>query len=324
MNLLKIAILVSIFIGSILLSCKEESPTVNEEFPKVTTSEISDITAKTAISGGTINAEGSGTVISRGVCWSTNSAPTIQDGKTNDGSGAGSFSSIITGLKGSTKYFIRAYATNNSGTGYGMALSFNTDEVVIDVEGNEYPMVALGNQVWMAENLKTTKYKNNNNIPFPTNNVSWQNTIEGAYAWYENKLANKEIYGALYNWYAVNSGNLCPAGWHIPSKAEITTLISFLGSNSGDKVKEAGIDHWYSNSNATNLSGFTALPGGYINTDGKSYGITSVGYWWLSDELTVLSGEKEGYNYQLSYDSRSIGVYGHEKNYGYSIRCMRD
>lgn len=322
MNLLKITIIVSFLIGTILISCKKER---TENIPAVTTTTILEITHISAISGGEIVDDKGLTITARGICWSTNITPTIQDNKTVDGSGAGSFKSTLTGLKGSTKYYVRAYATNRSGTGYGMTLSFNTDEVVIDVDGNEYPILSLGNQVWMAENLKTTKYNNNKSISFPsTDYVLWQNNTDGAYALYENKLTNKNIYGALYNWYAVNTGNLCPTGWHIPSKTEVTTLLSFLGTNPGDKLKEVGTVHWYSNPYATNLSGFTALPGGILNIDGKSYGIGSVGYWWLSDELTVLSGAKEGYNYQLSYDSRSLSVSGNEKSFGFSIRCIRN
>ena len=145
---------------------------------------------------------------------------------------------------------------------------------VTDIDGNIYHTVTIGNQVWMKENLKTTKYKNATNIEYiGSDGLVWQLNTTGAYAWYNNDSTWKYTYGALYNWSAVNSAKgLCPAGWHVPSDAEWTILTTYLGGANiaGGKMKETSTLLWESpNTGATNKSGFTALPGGYQNIIGK-------------------------------------------------------
>ncbi|MBN1199917.1 MAG: T9SS type A sorting domain-containing protein, partial [Bacteroidales bacterium] len=144
-----------------------------------------------------------------------------------------------------------------------------------DGDGNHYPTVTIGTQVWMASNLMTTRYTDGGLIEYPgTDNAAWQNNTTGAYAWYNNMITFKETYGALYNWYAVDTSILCPAGWHVPSDEEWTLLTDFLGNTdvAGGKMKETGLTHWTNpNLDATNESGFTGLPGGNRNGDG-SYG----------------------------------------------------
>ena len=201
------------------------------EVPSVTTTEITQITSTGAKTGGTITSEGSGTITARGVCWSTGTTPTIKDNKTSDGAGAGIFSSTMTGLNGLTTYFVRAYATNSEGTGYGMILSFTTLGVT-DIDENFYETITIGTQEWMAENLKTTKYNDGNDIPDVTDDFEWSALTTGARSWYDNnEAANKNTYGALYNWYAVSTGKLCPQGWHAPTDQEWSTLENYLAAN---------------------------------------------------------------------------------------------
>lgn len=142
---------------------------------------------------------------------------------------------------------------------------------VVDAGGNVYTTVIIGNQEWFTENLRTTKYNNGTPIPNITSNSEWGNLTTGAYAWYDNDEATyKYAQGALYNWYAVETGNLCAAGWHVPTDAEWTTLTDYLGGASvaGGKLKatgtiEAETGLWHDpNTGATNETGFTALPGG--------------------------------------------------------------
>jgi uncharacterized protein (TIGR02145 family) len=136
---------------------------------------------------------------------------------------------------------------------------------VTDIEGNDYTTVTIGTQTWMGENLKTTKLTDGESIPKITENAAWPNLATPAYCWYNNdETAHKKIYGALYNWYTVNTGKLCPTGWHIPSDDEWKTMIAFLGgAEAGNKLQEVGTTHWTTqNEGATNKSGFTALPGG--------------------------------------------------------------
>ena len=137
---------------------------------------------------------------------------------------------------------------------------------VTDIDGNVYHTVKIGTQVWMVENLKTTKYNDGTPIPLVTANSSWAILTTPGYCFYNNDAnVNKATYGAMYNWYIVNTGKLCPAGWHVPIDAEWTTLTNYLGSENaaGGKLKEFGISHWVTpNDGTTNSSGFTALPAG--------------------------------------------------------------
>jgi uncharacterized protein (TIGR02145 family) len=239
--------------------------------PTLSTTAASSITTTSATSGGNVISDGGATVTARGVCWSTNQNPTIDNSKTSNDIGTGSFTSNLTGLTANTIYYVRAYATNSMGTAYGNQVTFKTTtdvetNTVTDIDGNIYHTVTIGTQVWMVENLKTTKYRNGDPIPNVTGNA-WAALTTGAYCWYNNDAATyKATYGALYNWYAVaDSRNIAPTGWHVPTDAEWTTLTTFLGGESvaGGKLKETGTNHWTSpNTGATNETGFTALPGG--------------------------------------------------------------
>jgi uncharacterized protein (TIGR02145 family) len=143
------------------------------------------------------------------------------------------------------------------------------DDEITDKDDNTYTAVTIGTQVWIIENLKTTKYNDGTTIPNITDNEVWANLTTPGYCWYDNDASTfKAIYGALYNWYAVNTGKLCPLGWHIPTRDDYTTLMLFLdtdgtwdNNDAGGKLKETGTIHWLSpNIGATNESGFTALP----------------------------------------------------------------
>ena len=164
-----------------------------------------------------------------------------------------------------------------------------------DADGNTYTTVTIGSQVWMKENLKTSKYRNGNAITTNLTDIGWQNTTSGAYAIYNNDAANNTTYGKLYNWYAVaDPRGLCPAGWHAPSDAEWTTLENFLGgaNGAGGKMKSTGTiltgtGLWQDpNTDATNSSGFTGLPGGYRLDFGAYTDFGYYGYWWSSTEAS--------------------------------------
>ena len=199
--------------------------------PTVTTVTPTATSSTTATSGGNITSDGGATVTARGVCWSTSSNPTVAlSTKTINGTGTGSFTSEITGLSPNTTYHVRAYATNSAGTGYGSQLSVTTPGAVTYVDGNVYNIVIIGTHVWMKENLKTTKYNDGSNIPLVIDSTTWVNLTTPGYCWYNNDAtSHKNTYGALYNWYAVNTGKLCPAGWYVPSDTEWQTLMNYLG-----------------------------------------------------------------------------------------------
>jgi uncharacterized protein (TIGR02145 family) len=529
-----LAILV-IIIVTVLAGCKKK-----EEVPVITTTAISNVTATTATSGGNITDEGSSTVITRGVCWSTGATPSITDSKTTDGAGAGSFSSNLTALNAVTNYYVRAYATNTAGTGYGMALSFKTfgqsptptaasatnidtanatlngsvnanylstvvtfeygtttsygstitatqspvtgntstsvsaditgltagsiyhyrisavnslgttnsnditfttlgqiptvstlsatnittvaaqlngsvnanalssvvtfeygtttsygntvtatqspvtgnsitnvsinisgltagmtyhfrikaansfgttygsdvtfttaaSGTVTDVDGNIYNTITIGTQVWMKENLKTTKYRNGDSIGTTTPatlDISGESTPK--YQWaYDGNESNVATYGRLYTWYAItDSRNVCPSGWHVPTDAEWTTLFNYLTNNgygyggSGSNIAKsmAATSGWTTNTTAgtvgndqasNNSSGFSALPGGYRLLNGAYDLIGGFGYWWSSTEYdsTVAWNRFMTYNY-----SDVLRNYPNKQS-GFSVRCLRD
>lgn len=301
-------------------SCKKEGN------PILTTTPVIYITQTSVTCGGNITSNGGATITARGVCWSTNQNPTIADNKTTDSTGTGSFTSIITGLTANTTYYERAYATNSSGTGYGSVLSFTTPSTVTDIDGNVYNTAVIGTQIWMVENLKTTKYRNGDPIQNITDSTQWNKyLITGAYCNYKNDISYANTYGRLYNWYAVSdSRNIAPTGWHIPTDAEWTTLTNYIGGYSvaGGKLKEAGTTHWANpNKGATNETGFTALPGGYRDGyDGMFQWVTNYQYSWSSTEADT---QNAWYRY-MGYDCEDIVQEIWEKIYGFSVRCIKD
>lgn len=202
--------------------------------------------------------------------------------------------------------------------------SGSSNSTVMDADGNTYHTVTLGTQVWMVENLKTTKYNDSTDIQLVADNSTWAILTTPAYCWYNNDAsANKNTYGALYNWYAVNTGKLCPAGWHIPSDAEWNTLITYLGDSTtvGGKLKEAGTVHWTSpNTGADNSSGFTALPAGSHYTNGSFYLNGKYGWWWSTTE----SSSTEAWHEYIKYNSSSIIRISGSKKLGFSVRCIKN
>ncbi|MBN2104641.1 hypothetical protein JW835_11430, partial [bacterium] len=291
--------------------------------PVLTTADIGLITQTTARCGGTITSDGGGTITTCGVCWSTDQKPTVSDNKTNDDTGAGTFTSDIAGLIPETTYYVRAYATNIAGTGYGSAKSFTTRGTVTDIDGNVYQTVKIGNQWWMAANLKATHYRNGDEIPNVTGAVDWKNLTTGAYCNYDNNADYGTTYGRLYNWYAVNdSRNIAPQGWHVPTDAQWQTLIDYLGGGNvaGGKMKETETTHWVSpNRGATNESGFSALLGGYRN----GYYFYDMGneakFWSSTASMSTHAFYRALYN-SNSYVMR-LDFY---KSCGHSVRCIRD
>jgi len=244
--------------------------------------------------------------------------------------GAGSVSPItINGLTNGTAYTFTVTAINVIGTGPVSSASNSVTPsaplpTLSDIEGNIYNIVTIGTQVWMAENLKVTKYNDGSTIPNITNNSSWAALSTPGYCFYNNDATTyKATYGILYNWYAVNTGKLCPTGWHIPTDAEWTTLSNYSGGESiaGGKLKEVGTSHWLTpNTGATNESGFTALPGGFNSKDGAYSLIGDSGKWWASNEYSTSSG----WYYLLSFSNSNAFIsYANMRN-GFSIRCLRD
>lgn len=441
-----------IFLSLLIIGSCEEKP----KPPIVATIVVSEITATSAKSGGTISSDSGAPITACGVCWGIGVAPTVSDKKTTDAIAAGSFISNIINLEGGTVYYVRAYATNIAGTVYGAAMSFTTlgqepmvsgieatnitntsatlngiakanflsttvtfeygtntnygnsinavqspvsgdkntvvsarisgltpgttyhyrlkttnslgvtysngitftstitgiTGTIRDSQGNIYQTIGIGNQMWMAENLKTTIYNDGTAIPNITNDSTWVSLAKGAYCDYANIPANSEIYGKLYNWYTVDNNsstkiasnggkNVCPAGWHVPSEEEWIAFENYLsangynydGSTTGNKYAKslAASTNWRSSLFEgvpgssdypvyQNKTGFTALPGGNRNDDGVFYLIGLNGYWWSSTESSLLIARHR----YICYHCIGVSSVSSNKYFGFSVRCIKD
>jgi uncharacterized protein (TIGR02145 family) len=304
--------------------------------PTLTTTAISAVDLTTAASGGDITSNGNGTITTSGICWSATGTPTVADlTKTTDGSLTGSFVSNLTGLTAGTAYHVRAYASNSAGTGYGNEIIFSTQIADADAVPNHYNTVVIGSQVWMAENLKTVRYNTGTPITNITGDGAWALDSVAqtpAYCWYNDDISNRDAHGALYNFWAVNSGDLCPTGWHVPSDADFKVLESFLGvsgatidnygwrgTNQGAQLKSTT---GWDTPNGTNTSGFNAVPGGYrYYKTGTSNNLTTIAFYWTT---TYDAPPTRAWDRQL-LDSRNDVFRGViPLGAGKSVRCLKD
>jgi uncharacterized protein (TIGR02145 family) len=203
-------------------------------------------------------------------------------------------------------------------------ISINNPPVIMDIAGNTYQTVWIGDQLWFAENLKTTHYNDGTPIQLVSDGATWSGLIAGARVYYNNDSSTyAPDYGALYNWYAVETGKLCPTGWHVPTDAEWTVLTDYLGGASvtGGKLKEVGTVHWESpNFGATDEVGFTALPGGLRSGSGLFDALRYLGYWWSA---TPNYSDHSWYRSLYYYDAY-VGRSYDFKRFGFSVRCLRD
>ena len=219
---------------------------------------------------------------------------------------------------------LRAFTFSKS-DGVGFSVRCIKDNTVTDLDGNVYKSILIGTQTWMAENLKTTKYNDGTSIPLVTDTTSWSNLSTPAYCWYKNHEVNKDAFGALYNWYAVNTGKLCPVGWHVPSNAEWTVLTDYLGGESlaGGKLKESGISYWHDpNTGATNETGFSARAGGnrLSSSDALFNELGNLGCWWSTTEI-----DKDWAWDRLMYSNSSkVQRLFITEASGESVRCVKD
>ena len=318
--------------------------------PDVITVGISNISPTYAVGEGNLSSGGGSDWINRGICWSDIiQVPTYTDNKKlADGGGAtGTYSVVLDNLTPGTEYYVRAFATNSKGFSYGDTITFTTTGSVIgeiafnpaleynsvsDIEGNSYKTIEIGSQTWMAENLKTTKYNDGQEIPEVTDLEDWIILTTPAVCFYlNNKEKYKNNYGALYNWYSVDAGKICPTGWHVPDALDWGILYGQLGGGNelGFKLMETGTTHWITNNfSVTNSSGFTALPGGlrqgFIDPMACSY-FEDLGYsgsfWTSTPDNDPVEGYKNAFGIRISggyYQSVFLKTEGH------SVRCIKD
>ncbi|NLA24966.1 MAG: hypothetical protein GX879_08375 [Bacteroidales bacterium] len=344
-----------------ITSCKKD-----KYLPVLITNDVTEITASTAFCGGNITSDGGSIVIARGVCWSTSENPTILDSKTSDGEGAGSFESKIKNLEPGITYYVRAYATNKKGTGYGSTMVFKTMGGSINPvgsftdsrDGTVYKTVEIGNQVWMAENLKyLPQVDNSHSLSNPKYYVlNYSGTDKEA----AKVTDSYKTMGVLYNWLAAmadaTSSNanpsgvqgVCPAGWHLPSDAEWTELENFLANNGynydgttgggRDKIAKAMASAigWDSSDSEgvvgntdypeyQNKSGFLAISCGSILGhpiyDDIAFSIEGPSLWWSATEYDT---DSTAWCRYITYFNRGVVRANSFKASGYSVRCVKD
>jgi uncharacterized protein (TIGR02145 family) len=311
--------------------------------PTLTTKPIQNIGLYTAKSGGEIESDGGSVITQKGIVWSTQPNPTISlTTKTLNGGGVSNFEANLNQLVPNTTYYVRAYATNSVGTAYGNTITFNTLPIptsVTDVDGNVYTVLVLGNQVWMQENLKTTKYCNGDQIPMYMSDVQWQALTTGGWSYYDN-IGGNETLGKLYNFYAASDvRNPCPCGWHVPTDAEWTQLENYLIANGmnfdnttqGNKIAKsmASTNMWQTSSifgavgfnpSTNNTSGFNGIPAGRRFNTGEFVNLGSTAAWWTATQQnTTLAWYR-----WLSKDGLDSKRSSSNKTFGYTIRCVMD
>ncbi len=345
------------FLGGVMLllfAFQACQPLEDENILIITTDHIEFVSEGSYRFSATLVSMGEDEITQHGFCWSESKQPDIYGPTVKLGPPAstGKFSCKVSGLAPVTTYVVRAFAEINSTPVYADVISFTTDSsssnIVMDIDGNIYSTIQIGEQVWMAENLKVTRYPDGSLIPHVEDHQEWfhLNRESEGYCWYENVLTNGYVYGALYTWPTAVDGleisdlipsdiqGVCPDGWHLPSDGEWKQLEMFLGMSQADadredwrgagvadKLKQAGTLTWEGpNSEATNETGFSALPGGYRHGSGEFLGLGTTARFW--------STSKNGYSYgwfrRLDYDNSSVnrsyeGVYR-----GHSVRCVKD
>ncbi|MFM9944756.1 MAG: fibrobacter succinogenes major paralogous domain-containing protein [Bacteroidia bacterium] len=305
------------------VSCSTVDDTPELTAPLITTDTIFETTDVSAVLGGKITSDGGSPVTSKGVCWSINQDPTMSNDTLMLGKGDKAFTASIKGLTKNTKYYVRAFATNGIGTTYGTQKSFTTG-IIVDLDGNEYHYITIGSQVWMLENLKTTRFRNGEKIPFVDIDATWAKLTTPAFAYPNNLLANLALHGRLYNWYAANDGrNIAPKGWHVPTDVDFAALGDFLlgASGAGGKMKEAGLNNWDGpNKNADNSSGFTARGSGERDMDGTYKEYKSSAFFWSATPKDAAYGTA----WYVTKDLGSLLYKAYDKKIGFTIRCIKN
>lgn len=308
--------------------------------PVITTTDANLVTNTAATLNGIVDANNISTTVTFDYGLTTSYVSSVLASPSPvEGSSSTNVSAKISGLVSGQTYHFRVKGSGGSGTYNGNDMTFTT--TVKDLDGNIYPTVTIGSQIWMKENLKTTKYSDDSNIQNVTDNTTWISLNSGAYCDFSNNPSNSVTYGRLYNWHAVNTGKLCPSGWHVPGDADWTNLVNYLvgngynydGTGSGNKIAKSLADPVLWNASTTagaigntdyssyrNKTNFSALPAGSRDFDGSFNSLGSYCTWWSSTEKDAT----DGWTRFLYYDGSSLTRNGAMKIYGVSVRCIRD
>jgi len=295
---------------------------------------ISQGNSSSAICTSHVDADGGLAVTERGVCWGSSSNPTINNSRTLDGAGTGSFGSTITNLVSGTKYYARSYAKNSAGVAYSEEVTFTTTGTIVNslgsVEyfGETYHLVSIGTQIWFSENLRTTKFNDGTEIPNISTTANWLSATTPAYCSYNNTSNVNFIKenGYLYNRYvAFSTKNVCPVDYRVATYDDWEQLKTTVGDNF-DNLIETGTTHWiFTTANANNKYGFTALPSGMMYKDGSFVAQGTYTQWWTgtkdynADNTNYIILNNSNPNY---YNISKRGLPPNDK-YGLSIRCIK-
>jgi uncharacterized protein (TIGR02145 family) len=291
---------------------------------------------------------GSG-VFERGIVWSSSPNPTIFSSKSVAGFGGFGFTHSFSSIDPNNIQYARAYARTSAGVYYSNERSFTPipglrcpgTPSVTDIDGNLYHTVQIGNQCWTQSNMKVSKYRNGDSIPTGLSNSDWQNTLSGAFGLINNDPVNDSLFGKLYNHFSVvDNRGICPTGWHVPSDREWNNMIFFLDLNTDTTIIgwqmssavnylknssiQPALNGWSSTISASNSSGFSALPGGYIFWNGTNTGTGGEGVWWTSTATSLSQAWARG----LASDRMSINRVENDgiltRNTGFSVRCLKN
>lgn len=313
--------------------------------PVVETLDVTSITSTTAKCGGKVKSKGKFDRIFRssyGLCWDTSAYPGINNNKLNCSlNEINMFNGTLTNLELDKLYHVRAFATRFFRTSYGQDKTFIANDYLTDFDGNRYRTVKIGDQTWMAENLRVTHYRNGDSIPNITDGETWRNQPTGAYCNYDNNINNSTIYGRLYNWYAItDSRNIAPSGWHVPTEQEWLNLFTYLTNNdyacevgcgTSDIGKSMAARTGWANCDiagsvgndqaSNNRSGFSALPGGFRQMI-PFHEADSSSYLWSS--TAVFNDTYRAVCWTLMHNSKKQFIFGGDKKYGLSVRLIKD
>jgi uncharacterized protein (TIGR02145 family) len=316
-------IMVIMIAGQICITCKKD----NTSLSTVKTLPVSYVSSTAATLGISVESDGGSHIAQCGIFIGTSPNPEKAGQGFQIGSDTGTFVGQVSGFLPETQYYVKAFALNGNGQSLGNQVDFTTTGTVKDYDNNTYETVKIGDQIWMASNLKTTSYSNGDPIETTspaTADITGESTPK--YQWaYEGDDITARTYGRLYTGHAVtDSRGICPTGWHVPDDTEWTTLTNTLGGEeiAGGLMKETGTIHWDSpNTGATNESLFSALAGGSRDDVSSTFiDNGAAAYFWSSTDLDVVNA----WYRHLPTGSTQVGRISSSKSAGFSIRCVKD